>query len=611
MKKTEVLILLILLIFTDCNYVIAQKRIRVSDFGAQPNSYENAVPFIKKAIETCKTSGSTVLEFPKGRYDFWPDNSSSADSEAGNPANITIGINLHALKNITLDGCGSEFVFHGRIMPVSVTESNNVKLKNFSIDWDRPLTSQAIVENVTDKYLEISVDRFAYPYIIEDGKLRFVGEGWKSRVVHYLLFDKIQKEVVALTRDGALGNIFEAQAEEFSPGIIRLYGQLAYKPEKETYIALYGQREIVGINLQKDTNTILDNIRIYYAAGAGILSFMCDGLYFHNVNVETNAKKNRVFSSLADAFYFPNCKGLVKIENCINTGQTDDWANFRGTYTSIIALVSPNSVEVKMKWGSAKGFYNVGDQVSFVETKSMQRGKLYTINKVQELESGNVLLSFNDVLSKTIGTNYVVENMTWNPEVEVRNCIIPRRNRARGILLSTSRHAIIENNIFKTAGSAILIEGDTKDWFEAGAIRDLTIRNNVFEDCMSSAEHGDWGEAVICITPSYHPDNVDSEPYHQNIHIENNTFKYYDYNLLYARSVRNLIFINNKIEFTSTYPMHGRKTNFYVDGCRNVEISGNIFDKDFPGKNIELHHMHQSDIKIGKDQKLRINYIKE
>ncbi len=585
-----------------------QNKIKVTDFGARPNSRENAVPFVKKMIEACRGKENIVVEFPIGRYDFWPDNSAGSGSDTLISTGLTIGINLRGLKNITLDGCGSEFIFHGRMTPLSLSESNNVKLINFSIDWDRPLTSQAVVEMVTDEYLQISIDPSKYPYIIETGKLRFTGEGWKSPVVHYLLYDKIHKEVVPLTRDGALGNIFEAKAEELSPGVVRLYGQVPYKPEKGTYIALYGQRESGGINLNRNTNTTLDNIRIYYSPGAGIFSFMCDGLYFNNVNVEANLKKGRVFSSLADAFYFPNCKGLVRIENCTNTGQTDDWANFRGTYAAVVSIPSPKSIEVKMKSGGTKDYYNPGDEICFVEGKSMQRGELYVVNKIQEIKSGSAILTFEADIPKVVGTNYIVENMTWNPEVEVRNCTIPRQNRARGILVSTNRKAIIENNIFRTTGSAILIEGDTKYWFEAGAVRDLTIRNNVFDNCMSSAEPVEWGwgEAIICITPTHQPENANTEPYHKNILIEGNTFRHYDYNLLYARSVRNLTFRNNKIEFTSAYPMHGRKVNFYLDGCRNTEITGNIFGENFPGKNVELHHMHLSDVKIGKDQKLKI-----
>jgi hypothetical protein len=71
-----------------------------------------------------------------------------------------------------------------------------------------------------------------------------------------------------------------------------------------------------------------------------------------------------------------------------------------------------------------------------------------------------------------------------------------------------------------------------------------------------------------------------------------------------------LSFKNNRIDFTNSYPEHGRKVNFFFDGCRETEISGNVFDAKFPGRNIELHHMRLSDVKIGKDQKLEVNLEK-
>jgi hypothetical protein len=123
---------------------------------------------------------------------------------------------------------------------------------------------------------------------------------------------------------------------------------------------------------------------------------------------------------------------------------------------------------------------------------------------------------------------------------------------------------------------------------------------------MSSAEHGDWGEAVICITPSHKPQQNNEEPYHQNIRIENNVFKHYEYNLLYARSVKGLIFQGNRIEYTDKYKPHARNVNFYLDGCRQVYIGNNSYDAEYPPRNTELHHMKKNDLSIGKAEKISV-----
>lgn len=582
----------------------AQKIITVTDYGIVPDSRISATENLKKAIADCRQGEAVVLRFPKGRYDFWGDQSTGE---------TMVGISIKNINNLTVDGEGSEFVFHGRMVPFEIEGCENLTMKNFAVDWDRPLTSQATIGAVSDQFIDINIDRAAYPYVIEKEKLRFVGEGWKTKVVHYMLFDKDTKDVVTLTRDGALGDIFEARAEELSPGVVRLYGRVPFKPEIGTYIALYAQRELHGINMYLCKNSKLEDLKIHFSPGGGIFAMMCNGLYLNRVNVEANQAKGRVFSSMADATYFPNCRGVVRIENCKHTGQTDDWANFRGTYTSVSGVNSPNSINVKYKWERPDRFYNVGDEVHFVKISSMQREKeLLVIKEVAVANDQEMRLTFESDLPKYVSEDYVVENMTWTPEVEVRNCVIPRQNRARGILLTTPRRAVFENNLFQTAGAAILLEGDTDAWYEAGAIRDFTIRNNVFENCMTSAEPGDWcwGEAVICITPSHKPTSANEEPYHQNIRIENNVFKYYDYNLLYARSVRGLTFINNEIILTKEYPMHGRKVNFWLNGCREVSIGGNSYSDDYPARNAELHNMVRRDLTVSRDEKIDVQIKK-
>ncbi|MFH1268636.1 MAG: hypothetical protein ABIK89_23165 [Planctomycetota bacterium] len=84
------------------------------------------------------------------------------------------------------------------------------------------------------------------------------------------------------------------------------------------------------------------------------------------------------------------------------------------------------------------------------------------------------------------------------------------------ILLTTPEKTVIEKNYFRTAGTAILIEGDTSFWYESGANTDVVVRNNVFEDCLTSGGsgpgiRGQWGNAIISITPSHLPQSVDTE----------------------------------------------------------------------------------------------------
>jgi hypothetical protein len=88
------------------------QTIDVTKFGAQPNSFADATESVKKAIEAGKGQEQTVLNFPKGRYDFWPDQAtethyyiSNSSSEAEFPVKKQkVGLYLKGLKNVTIEG---------------------------------------------------------------------------------------------------------------------------------------------------------------------------------------------------------------------------------------------------------------------------------------------------------------------------------------------------------------------------------------------------------------------------------------------------------------------------------------------------------------------------
>ena len=67
------------------------RRISVTDFGAQPDSREDTRVAFARAIEACG-GRDAIIEFPQGRYDFWPDTLQDAPTAMylGNVRNITI-----------------------------------------------------------------------------------------------------------------------------------------------------------------------------------------------------------------------------------------------------------------------------------------------------------------------------------------------------------------------------------------------------------------------------------------------------------------------------------------------------------------------------------------
>ena len=591
-------ILPILLFFIGSSlFAVEPVKISVTNFGAEPNSKKDCVLAVTKALEACKEHESAVLVFPKGRYDFY----------APEGDRRIVGLQIIGQKNLTLDGEGSEFIFHGILGVGSLTDSRNVTLRNFSVDWDRPLIAQGTILDTTDEHIDIKFDKAAYPFEIEDGKIFFLGEGWRRQIDGYtLLFDKTTKELVYKTRDYAIGfNFFNTKSEEIADGIVRFYGKPKHKAEPGTIIALWLGRYIANVfDIVNCKDIVMENLTVYHGLSNGVVGFRTENITFRNVNFRTNEKKDRVFSLVADGFHINTCKGLVKIENCEHTGMGDDFLNIHGKNVIVRKRIDDHTVEVGVSGrGDASHVLGAGDEVWFLDGQTVQSGATGTIREIKDVLEDSRLVArhivFEQKIPDTLKENDALENKTWNAELEIRGCRILKQHRARGLLISTPLRAIVENNYFRTAGAAILVEGDVNFWYESGAVTDLVIRNNVFEDCFSSGYAGDWGHAVITIHPSFKPQSETDEAYHRNIRMENNTFKSFDYPILFARSVRGLTFTGNTLSRTTTYPPFAKnQTTFVLDGCRDVRIEGNTYAEGVLGKNVRTERMKPDDLEI-------------
>lgn len=575
----------------------AQTILQITDFNCKAGGRNNCVPAVQAALATCNDNDSTIIMFPKGRYDFWP----SSENQG-----FEVGFDLKEKKNVIIEGNGSEFIFHGNMQIAMLDECEQVTLRNFSVDWERPYISQAEILHVTDGYIDMKIDSEKYPYVIEKGKILFVGEGWKLPVIltYNNLFDQVTKEIVSQSWDAPLGDTFEQEAEYLGNDIVRFYGgKRQVTPSPGNIVTLFHARYMTnGIHIRKSKNTVLQNLVIYHALSHGVLGEMSENITMDNTSMTVNEAKGRVFSIVADASHFLNCKGVIKVENCAHTGMGDDFINVHGRNVIVQKVEDRHTIVTNIK-----GYCNqIGDEMWLLRQNKAQREEIYIIEAITPVYQDQKLIgyriSFKTDLPEDIKPGDFFENKTWTASLELRGCHILKRHRARGILVTTPQKVVIENNYFRTAGTAILIEGDIDHWFESGANTNVQIRNNVFEDCLTSGNRdGDrwqWGDAVITITPSHKPTSEKTEPYHQNIWIYNNTFKVFDAPLLRARSVRGLRFTNNEVLKTTSYqPYLWQKSAFLFDGCRDVLIWDNHLDVNYITRDVLIEHMKRSDIK--------------
>lgn len=591
MKLLSVLSLSLVL---SCTTLSAQKVYEISAFGLKANSSKNASPVLQKALAKIKAEykegEKVILRFPEGRYEFHEKGAAVreyyiSNHDQTNPKKV--GIALEDMKNLTLDGQGSEFVFHGRMLPVSLLRSENCLLKNFSIDFENPHIAQVkIVENDPQDGIVFEPAPWVDYRIAKDSIFEAYGEGWTMRHSWGIAFDGDTKHLVYNTSD--IGCPTKG-ASEVAPRRIHAPGWKDARLVPGTVVAMRGWgRPTPGIFLSHDVNTTIENVKEHYAEGMGLLAQLCENITLEKFGVCLKGDADpRYFTTQADATHFSGCKGKIVSCNGLYEGMMDDAINVHGTYLKVVKRVDDRTLVGRYMHGQSWGFEwgCPGDEVQFIRSNTMElvgkQNKIISIrpyDKEQTEGAREFLITFQEPVDQVINeqSGFGIENLTWTPEVLFSGNVI-RNNRARGSLFSTPRKTIVENNLFDhTSGAAILLCGDCNGWFETGACRHVIIRKNRFVNALTNLFQ--FTNAVISIYPEI-PDLKGQQQYFHGgpeggIVIEDNEFETFDAPILYAKSVDGLVFRNNTIKLNTEYkPFHPNRNRFWLERVTNVTIA--------------------------------------
>lgn len=593
--KTILLFTLSLLLSLSVSDVCAQGRVYdISQFGLKANSKKNASPVVRKAIAKikaeCRNGEEVVLRFPVGRYNFHENGSDVreyyiSNHDQDNPKKV--GIALEDMKNLTIDGQGSEFVFYGRMIPVSLLRSENCVLKNFSIDFEQPHIAQVqVIENDPEKGITFEPASWVDYRISKDSVFEGLGEGWTMRYSWGIAFDGKTKHVVYNTSD--IGCPTKG-AFEVAPRRICSPKWKDARLVPGTVVAMRGWgRPTPGIFMSHDINTSLLNVKVHYAEGMGLLAQLCEDITLDGFGVCLKGDNDpRYFTTQADATHFSGCKGKIISKNGLYEGMMDDAINVHGTYLKVIKRVDDHTLIGRYMHDQSWGFEwgRPGDDVQFVRSETMELiGNQNQITAIRPYDKNEISgarefsITFKDPVDPTINekSGFGIENLTWTPEVLFAGNTI-RNNRARGTLFSTPKKTVVEDNLFDhTSGTAILLCGDCNGWFETGACRDVTIRRNRFINALTNMFQ--FTNAIISIYPEI-PNLKDQQKYFHGgkdggIVIEDNEFDTFDAPILYAKSVDGLIFRNNVIKTNTEFkPFHWNKNRFLLERVTNVKIS--------------------------------------
>ncbi|QRM89500.1 MULTISPECIES: right-handed parallel beta-helix repeat-containing protein [unclassified Lacinutrix] len=570
---------------------------------------EDATPALVSRILQYKNNPISEITFEKGTYHFYPDKGFEKFSYISNHGDLMVNtpFPLLNIENLTIDGQGSTFIFHGVMIPFLIEGSKNISIKNVSIDWFQSFHSEGLIvaNDAVNKTFDMQIDA-KYPYYIKNGELVFVKEYYQHTIGQSILYDPERKAIAFNTeaytsittkkksdvkrnldkvnykyeydrRDVGYKDIGienRVTAEELKPGLIRIHGHTKKMPPIGFILSMKGEQGLNRVSpafrvTQTDGFNAL-NVNVHHAGGMGIIAENSSDLILDNFNVTPS--QGRMVSTTADATHFVGCRGQVILKNCTFENQLDDASNIHGTYQKIVDVLDDYRIGVRMGHHQQKAFVigEPNDNLGFVRlSKSFFAYKKSTIKSIEYINNRYQIITLNEKLPEDVQPGDLVENLDGYPDLLVQNCKI-QNNRARGLLISNPVNTVIENNFFSTEMEALLIPVESGHWYESGNGANVVIRGNIFQDC----QHGGKDRGVI----RFDTDDDNKNIAFKNIEIANNTFNQFDNLILEVTNADGLVFKDNTINNSGTFSqLHPKNPAIRIVASKNIKLENNTY----------------------------------
>ena len=484
-----------------------------------------------------------------------------------------VNLPIVGCTNLILRGHGQTLRFDGRTIGAFIHGSENVRIENLRFDWASPALADAVIVEFREDETVVSLDPAAFPHHFEtlaNGDVRLLRdfEGGSAPAAPRMLFSGATHEIIERTGDVAEfrtakltpldGHRFAIGADCSEIGAGAKAGDIVcIRPEGRFCPA-------VVVDHAKDV--VLQDVVVHTASGMGLIAQMSENVAWRGTRpaaertsgVFPPAGTPRVTTLHADASHFSNVRGSVVVENCWFETMMDDALNVHSTCLGIVAKEAPDRLRCRYMHPQAYGFdvFDAGDVLRFIKGKTLENGREIRVAKVERTNERELVLTLSEAVPEEYGVGDAVENATYQPSVVFRGNVV-RNNRARGILLTTPEPCLVEDNLFDhVSGTAILFAGDAQGWYESGACADVTVRRNVFRNCLTSRYQ--FCEGVISAYPMVRDLEGQKTSYHRGIRIVDNVFETFDVPLLFALSTSEIDWRGNRTEKNGDYRSWGR-----------------------------------------------------
>ena len=490
---------------------------------------------------------------------------SNTTSEAENPVPTKhIALWLKGLRHVTLDGQGARLVTHGEMTAFVVDSCQDVTLRRFTLTAADPTVPEMTVMATDSTGMTVRIHPSS-DYRVEEGRLRFEGESWTLAAGIAQIYDPGRD--ITWRSWSPLATAHRAAGTGLRT--VRLdYGKRPDAEPGQVFQMRDGIRDEVCGLVQYSRDVVLEDLHLAFLGNFGIVSQMSENLTFRHLTMEPEPGSGRTCAGFADFMQFSGCKGRVVVDHCRFSGSQDDPINIHGTHLAVTGFASPRQLTLRYMHPQTYGFQSfcAGDEVELVDPHSLLPAARFKVREARMASPREIVLTADRPLpdSLRVAGRWVAENVTCTPEVTICHNFFTHIP-TRGILVTTRRKVLIEDNTFhRTQMSALLIADDARSWYESGPVHDVTIRGNRFIEC---------AEPVICIWPE---NDVDRGCVHRNIRIKNNCFRLRGTDgAVRAKSVAGLTVRGNCFQAADTLDL-GRLVR--TEACRDVTVADNWLD---------------------------------
>ncbi len=507
--------------------------------------------------------GATIALSPGARFDVWSDDCPVMDGyHLSNTAGLAenplgrrpVCMYMKGKRHITIEGNGASVIIHGVITPILFDGCEDLTLRNFTVDYAHPTMSEFTIEEALGDgrfRIRIAPDTL-YDLTDTPSGRRILWHSERGQGGEYLWqCDYRDDMVLSMRKDPAteFTQMMGVDADTVRFPIIPLFSEIerdeadervlivklknpeAYFPVGCTVQSRHTMRDQVGGAFVCCRRVTCQNLTIRAMHGLGLLGQNCEDITYDGLDI--TPAPGRTVASNADFFHFAGCSGRITIQNCTASDGHDDFVNAHGIHLKVIEAEGTR-LRVRFMHVASRGFAAVfpGDEIDFIDRETLLPYGTATVCTATLVSDTDHIIELTAPADVRVGD--VIENATRTPALHIHH------NRfgpftGRGILCTTRRPVLIENNVFyKTGGNVLCIEDDCNFWYESGYTTDVTFRDNDIIEC-GYGSLGRGAVPVISVNPQVlrptttGKDGSESPVYvHDRIAVTGNRFRFTD-----------------------------------------------------------------------------------